>query len=215
MTDYNYEDTPAPAPKKRGSRLDIFDMLSVLVLIVTACLVLYFAAIFLMPNSALNPFSPARLSALPPTPTPTITEIQLLPTWTATPALGTSTPTFQPTITLEPSATPFSLVTPSITPSPTRTPKAPFSATVTYIDSTIIHSDSACNWQGIAGTVVDSNNADVISITVSLTGTYDGRTKNELTVSGVAPAYGKSGFEFVLGTVPIASDNLLYIHQLE
>jgi hypothetical protein len=216
MSEYNYEDTPAPAPKKKkGSRLDIWDTLSMLVLLVTACLVLYFAAIFIMPNSMINPFSPGSANALPPTPTPTITEIQLMPTWTITPQFGTETATFPPTITLEPSVTPFSLVTPSITPSPTQTPKAPFSATVTPIDSTIIHAEAGCNWQGVAGTVVDANNADMLGTTVRLTGSYNGRTKNELTVSGIAPAYGKSGFEFFLGTVPISTDDQLFIQILD
>jgi hypothetical protein len=215
MSDYNYEDTPTPAPKKKGSRLDVWNLLSVLVLLLTVCLVLYFAAIFMMPNSALNPFPPGAVNVLPPTPTPTITEIQLGPTWTLTPEDSTPTATFAPTITLEPSVTPISLVTPSITPSPTQTPKAPYSATVTYIDSTIIHSEAGCNWQGIAGTVVDANNADMLGITVRVTGTYNGRTKNELTVSGIAPAYGKSGFEFFFGTVPIASDDQLFIQILD
>jgi len=35
-----------------------------------------------------------------------------------------------------------------------------------------------------------------------------------LTVSGTSPDYGKSGFEFVLGTVPISSNDLLFV-QLE
>jgi hypothetical protein len=120
-----------------------------------------------------------------------------------------------PTFTLEPSPTVVSLVTPSRTPSPTATPKAPFNATTTYIDSTIIHPEAACNWQGVAGTIVDSNNADMIGITVRLTGFYNGKTQNSLTVSGVAPAYGKSGFEFFLGTVPISSDGLLSIQILD
>jgi hypothetical protein len=66
-------------------------------------------------------------------------------------AAATETPTLRPTFTLEPSPTPVSLITPTITPTPTRTPKAPFSATVTYIDSTIIRPDLGCNWQGVGG----------------------------------------------------------------
>jgi len=211
MSRYDYEDSPAP---KRGSRLAIWDMLSIFTLILTVCIVAYFAAIYMMPNSAINPLNPNRNDYLLP-PTPTITQIQLLPTWTNTPINVTETPTLLPTFTLEPTATLLSLITPSTTPSPTKTPKAPFSATVTYIDSTIIHPELGCNWQGVGGTIVDSNNADMLRITVRLVGFYNSKSKNELTVSSIAPAYGQSGYEFFLGTVPISSDGLLYVQILD
>jgi len=209
MSNYDFDDKPK-------SRLDIWDMLSILTLLMTLCIGLYFVAVYTSPNAAYNPFSPMRAFA-GQLPTATITPIQLLPTWTPTQAVITETPTLTlvPTFTLEPSPTVVSLVTPSRTPSPTATPKAPFNATTTYIDSTIIHPEAACNWQGVAGTIVDSNNADMIGITVRLTGFYNGKTQNSLTVSGVAPAYGKSGFEFFLGTVPISSDGLLSIQILD
>jgi len=73
----------------------------------------------------------------------------------------------------------------------------------------------ACNWQGIGGTVVDANNADMLRMTIRLTGTYNGKSKNELTVSSIAPAYGKSGFEFVLGTTPINSKGDLTLQLLD
>ncbi|MFN8413316.1 MAG: hypothetical protein U0Z26_13085 [Anaerolineales bacterium] len=207
--DYNYDDTPKPK-----SRFDLWDMLSILVLVITACMVLYFVLIFLFPTSPLNPY-PAVPNVPNATVTPTWTPIQLAATWTPTPALGTATPTLVPTQTLEPSATPLSLITPSVTPTATATPKRPFSATVTYIDSTIIHPDLACNWQGIGGSVVDANNADMAGLVIHLSGMYNGKTKNEPTVSGVAPAYGKSGYEFFLGTVPISSKGGLSIQILD
>ncbi|MBK8782611.1 MAG: hypothetical protein IPO22_12565 [Anaerolineales bacterium] len=210
MSKYDYNDTPAP---QKGSRLEIWDVLSILTLILTLCVAAYCVAIYLMPNSAINPLKPGPDPSIPPT--PTITQIQLLPTWTITPMNVTETPTLLPTFTLEPTSTLLSLVTPSITPSPTKTPKAPFSATVTYIDSTIIHPDLGCNWQGVGGTIVDSNNADMLRITVRLVGFYNNKSKNELTVSSIAPAYGKSGYEFSLGTVPISSEGLLYIQILD
>ncbi|MBI3152583.1 MAG: hypothetical protein HYZ21_10645 [Chloroflexi bacterium] len=211
MSKYNYDDSPAP---QRGSSLAIWDVLSIFTLILTICVGAYFAAVYLMPNSPINPLNPGRLSANLP-PTPTITEIKLQPTWTNTPINVTETQTLLPTFTLEPSPTLLSLVTPSETPIPTKTPKAPFSATVTYIDSTIIHPELGCNWQGVGGTIVDANNADMLRITVRLVGFYNGKSKNELTVSSIAPAYGKSGYEFFLGTVPILSDGLLNIQILD
>jgi hypothetical protein len=86
---------------------------------------------------------------------------------------------------------------------------------VTYIDSTIIHADLACNWQGIGGTVVDANNGDMRGRVVLLTGSYNGKSKNEPTVSGVAPAYGPAGYEFFLGTVPILSKGQLFVQLLD
>ncbi|NOH00651.1 MAG: hypothetical protein HND47_01080 [Chloroflexi bacterium] len=210
MSKYDYDDYPTE--QKKESRLDLWDLMSILTLLFTFCLGLYFVAVFLAPNSAINPLSPAKAAAKLP-PTPTMTEIQLFPTWTSTLPSASETPTMTlaPTHTPPPTATVVSLITPSRTPTPTKTPKAPFSATVTYIDSTIIHPEAACNWQGIAGTIVDANNADMIGIAVRVTGFYNNKTKNELTVSGIAPAYGKSGFEFFLGAVPISSEDLLSI----
>lgn len=206
-----YDDTPQEA--KSSVRLDIWDMLSVLGLLATLCIGAYFAAVFVSPNASYNFLNPVRNQP----PTPTITQIQPPATWTPTPLgpTATATLTLLPTFTLEPSPTVVSLITPSVTPTATKTPKAPFSATVTYIDSTIIHPEAACNWQGVAGTIVDANNADMLGIAVRLTGFYSGKSKNELTVSGIAPAYGKSGFELFLSAVPIGSDNLLTIQILD
>ncbi len=209
--DYSYDDTPEP---KQAARLELWDMLSILVLLITACIGVYFVLIYMFPASALNPLNPNPVDPNAP-PTATITPIQLQPTWTPTLLSATGTPTLLPTLTLEPSPTPFSLVPPTETPSATATPKRPFSATVTYIDSTIIHPDLACNWQGVGGTVVDSNNADMGGMVIRIVGMYNGKSKSEPTVSGVAPAYGKSGYEFFLGTVPISSKGLLYIQILD
>ncbi|MCB0119534.1 MAG: hypothetical protein H6634_07995 [Anaerolineales bacterium] len=211
MSKYDYDDTPSPS--RNPIRLDLWDMLSILGLVLMLCIGVYVIAIFATPNASYNLLNPARNQP----PTATITQIQPPATWTATPPGPTDTPTLTlvPTITLPPSPTLVSLITPSVTPTPTQTPKAPFSATVTYIDSTIIHPEAACNWQGVAGTIIDSNNADMLGIAVRLSGFYNGKSKNELTVSGIAPAYGKSGFEFFLDTVPIGSDGLLSIQILD
>ncbi|WKZ40705.1 MAG: hypothetical protein QY328_01470 [Anaerolineales bacterium] len=211
MSNYDYESYPESKPR---SRLSMWDVLSILTLLLTLCIGLYFVAIFMLPNSVINPLAPGDPNAPP---TATITPIQPPPTWTPTMLSVTDTPAFTlvPTFTLEPSPTVVSLITPSITPTPTRTPRAPFSATVTYIDSTIIRPDLGCNWQGIGGTIVDANNADMLGITVRLTGFYNNRSKNELTVSSIAPAYGRSGFEFFLGPVPISSTDLLSIQILD
>jgi hypothetical protein len=55
----------------------------------------------------------------------------------------------------------------------------------------------------------------MIGMIVSLTGFYDGKSKNDPTISGIAPAYGKSGFEFFLGDKPISSKGLLVLQLLD
>jgi hypothetical protein len=209
---YSYEAASDPS---QNAKLEIWDMLSILTFILTLCIGAYYVAVFLFPQSAFNPLKPDA-AAMGIFPTPTITPILLDATWTVTPTqVATETQTLIPTYTLAPSSTPFSMITPSITPTPTATPKAPFSATITYIASTIIHQEDACNWQGIGGTVVDASNADMLRMTISLSGRYNGKSKTELTVSSIAPAYGKSGYEFFLGTVPIASKGELNLQLLD
>ena len=184
MSQYNYD---SPAPKK-AAKLDIWNMLSILMLLLTLCIIGYVAMIFISPSSPLNPFP--GVAAQEALPTATITPIQLEPTWTAVPFLTmTETPTLLPTYTLEPSPTLLSLVTPSDTPTPTKLPKASFSANVNQIASTLYFPDAGCNWQGIAGTVVDANNADMLYMTIRLVGFYDGKAKNLQSVSGIAPTY--------------------------
>jgi hypothetical protein len=215
MSKYD-ENSRKPAPKKQTSSLEIWDVLSVAMLLLTLCLVLYFAAIFISPTASYNPLKPKpRIDPLAP-PTPTITPIQLEPTWTptATPET-TATATLLPTLTMIPSPTPFSMLPPTKTAEPTQAPKIPYSATIKAIDSTIIHPELGCKWQAIGGTVVDANNADMIGMTIRLVGFYGGKAKNELTVSSIAPAYGKSGFEFPLGTTPLSSKGELYLQLLD
>ena len=212
MSNYNYDYDDTAQAKPKG-RLDIWDMLSILMLLLTACMGVFFLLIYLFPESGFNPYPPSALHA---SATPTITPIHLDATWTPTPLpFVTDTATLLPTLTLEPSATLLSLVTPSVTPTATKTPKRPFSATITYIDSTIIHPDLACNWQGVGGTVVDANNADMSGMVINLVGRYNGKSVGPngftTTVSGIAPAYGRSGYEFFLGTVPILSKGELLV----
>ncbi len=212
MSKYDYEDSLSP---KQRAKLDIWNVLSIATLLLTLCIGVYFVAIFISPQSPLNPFQVVLIDPNAP-PTSTVTPVPFPATWTATPfEFVTETPTLLPTFTLEPSPTLFSLVPPTDTPIPTKTPKAPFSSIPVLISSTIIHPEAGCNWQGIGGTVVDANNADMLRITIRLVGSYNGKSKNELTVSSIAPAYGKSGYEFFLGTEPINAKGELTLQLLD
>ena len=213
MDNYESVDVPVRAP---APRMHLLDMFSILALLTTACAGVYLTMIFVNPNSPLNPLPPNNPFAPE---TFTVTPIQLAATWTATvTALQTATETLRPTSTPIPSATTFSLVPPTKTPTVTSTPKAPFSVTVNALqgDITIPHLQSAaCNWQGVGGSVVDNNNSDIVGLVVRLSGFYDGKTVGLTTVSGVSPDYGKSGFEFRLGAVPIASKGLLSVQLMD
>jgi len=195
--------------------MQTWDVLSILVLIISACIAAYFVFIFISPDSPFNILPPGGRG--PKTPTVTVTALQLQATWTASPTLeltpsDTPRPTFTPFFT----NTPFSLVPPTKTAKPSPTPKAPFSASLpTQVESTIIHPDLACNWAGIGGTVVDANNSPVIGTVVVLRGTLDGSAIEQQTVTGINKEYGPSGFEFVLGNAPIASNKTLYVQLVD
>lgn len=217
MSDFSDIDFDRPA-RKSAPALQVWDILSIGVLLITLCIGLYYLIVFLNPNISINPFSPQRLAARL-IPTPTITPIVMPPTWTpsATPYIpptNTPLPTFTPIFT----PTPFSLVPPTATlkptstPKPSATPKAPYSARVEYIPSTKYRPEFGCNWLGVAGIVLDKNGAHHIYVNVLLIGTLGGQSINNITVSGTVPQYyGASGFEFQLGNAPKASNKSLYL----
>lgn len=197
-----------------GSPMQVWDMLSILVLIITACLIGYFAILILNPNSSLNPLRSGAFGPVIPTSTPTL--IKLEPTWTAS-ATPYQTPTNTPRPTFTPYATdtPFSLVPPTRTPKPTSTPRAPFTASQSLVASTVIHPEFDCNWAGIGGTVVDKSNTPVIGMVIVLRGSLNGSSIDQQTVSGINKEYGPSGFEFVLGNAPVATKKTLYVQLVD
>lgn len=212
--DFNFDGQPSRTRGGVSAPANLWDMLSILMLIATVCVVGYFALIFFNPQSSLNLLPPGGPGSQLPTFTPT--PLKLEPTWTASPTLFvTETPTPRPTFTPLPSSTPFSLVPPTRTPKPTNTPKAPFTASVSNVESTLIHPDLACNWAGIGGTVVDNNGSHVIGTVVVLRGSLDGKLIEQQTVSGINKEYGQSGFEFVLGNAPIATNKTLYVQLVD
>jgi len=195
--------------------MQVWDILTIAVLLLTACIAGYFALIFLNPNSSLNVLPPTGRFANTPTNTPA--PIRLEPTWTASPTLE-MTPTRTPPPTWTPifTDTPFSLVPPTRTPRPSNTPRAPFTAiSIQQVESTIIHPEFGCNWAGVGGTVVDTNNSHVIGTVVFLRGFLNGESVDLTTVTGVNKEYGPSGYEFVLGNAPVASNKTLYVQLVD
>ena len=62
---------------------------------------------------------------------------------------------------------------------------------------------------------MDTNNSPVIGTVVVLRGTLNGNTVEQQTVSGINKEYGPSGFEFVLGSAPVASNKTLYVQLVD
>lgn len=123
-----------PERKKVNRKSLLWNLLTLLVLLSTCCLVGYFGLLFASPNSALNLFPPKVLPTLFQTVTPTNTIIPLDATWTPTPTLSpepsrTSAPTWTLPASLTPRATSSLTVTPTRTPTPTLTPNRPGTAT--------------------------------------------------------------------------------------
>ncbi len=179
---------------------------------------------------------------LPPTWTPTPTHPPYpsrtrAPTWTLLPETATSTMTEAPAVTLTegtpsrtevPSWTPLpATATSSITASPTNTltdntptititpTPMPATAEFTYQASTTMHADSACSWMGVGGKVLDTDGEPLQFQTVQLGGSLNNKLVNSMMRSGDVPAYGTSGFEFLLGNDPLASTQELWIQLFD
>ena len=60
-----------------------------------------------------------------------------------------------------------------------------------------------------------ASGAPVLYRTLRLTGSFNGKPVDKLTVSGTALDYGQSGFEFTLGDAPVASSKLLTLQLLD
>jgi hypothetical protein len=214
---------PKKAAKKKSSPSLAYNLLTVVVILVTMGLCYAFATIFMNPYSALNPFPPPTFTAtLPP---PTSTPIQLPATWTPTPTIQpTASNTPRPTWTLEPSNTPFILptvtsnVTATRTATLTKTPKPegmPYSATISTYESTAFIPNSTCDTMYVAGQALDNSGTAVIGLQVRLGGSIPGKSFDLPSLTGLATVYGPSGFEFNLGVKPAASKDSLWIQLLD
>ena len=212
MEKFDFEDESV---ERAPSRFNFLDVLTALVLIATLAISAYVVYVYINPTTPLNPFYP-KVPTPFAFPTPTITPLQQEPTWTPTLVVVTDTATLVPTITLQPSSTVISLGPPSKTPPASPKPQAAYSITVSYVDSTTFHPEAGCAWFGIAGTVKDTNNAGIVGKLLRLTGVLNGKPLDMPTASNAANGtYGDGGFEFVLGTAPVASTSQLTLQLQE
>jgi len=203
--------------RERQRRNDIiWNVLTGLVLLFTALLVGAMLIIFSNPQVSINPFPPPTLPVLVQLPTSTPTQVRMPATWTPTlkptePEIIVVTVTPQPSVTPE-SATATSYPTVNNGDYPFAVEGVPVA-----MANTVFHtSDATCDWQGVAGRVVDLQGKPLVGMLIKLTGTYNGRTIEMTTLSGGASAwYGESGYEFVLGTKAVDSRSTLAVQMLD
>ncbi len=206
--------------RAKQRRRDItWNLLTGLVILVTVGLIGLFLVLFSNPYVALNPFPPPTMPVLAVAPPGTATPVKLPPTWTPT-AQPTETPlptntTLPATPTSEPTATealvPFFTEEPGSNNLPYAIEGEPAA-----MANTVFHPGENCDWQGVAGRVVDLQGRPVVGVVVKLTGLYDGRTVDMTTLTGGAAAwYGESGYEFILGDKPVSSNAMLSVQLLD
>ncbi len=201
-------------------RTQLFNQLTLLLLVLALIMLACYATIYLFPDSGLNLFKPVSLSAVfTPAPTsthtatPTPTETPW-PTNTAT-AEPTATATPLPTDTPAPTETPAPTIrgqkgtrvpptpTSTRTPTPTVTPavtKSPFNYTAEVIYQR--HQLYGVNWAGIAGLVLGTDLKYQANISVHAWGDEPLGPQGKILPSGIEPAYGPSGWEFKLDNKP-------------
>lgn len=200
----------------------VWNLLTLLVLFSTVCLVGFFALTFANPTNALNPFPPAS-AALVDLPTATATP-GFPPTWTPTPfpqptATVTPAPPAAPTdVPAQPEA-PVTLAAPA--EDATQPPADPngyafqLRGPLNEVASTIIHPDQKCNWMGVGGGVFSLQGSPLTGLTMLLGGTLDGKAVNKSALTGSFTDYGPAGYEFALGDVPIESNGTLWLQLVD
>lgn len=219
------EKPKASRSKKKASPDLTWNVLTGVMLVMTLCACGFFFSILQNNYSPLNPFPP---NTLVPSPLPfTMTPIGYEPTWTPTPSVApTETATRRPTFTPLPTFTSFKLTTPTLTFTPTitgvasRTPRptgVPYTATVTWDDSTIRRPDTSCASMYVAGQALDPKNNPITGLQVKLGGGLPGKTFAPAltTLTGISPVYGPSGFEFDLHVAPVASSKGLWVQLFD
>lgn len=217
-------------PKAKSGRINlapVWNVLAILMLLGTCCVMTFVVLLVTNPNLPVNPFPPS-MSA-----TPTLTST---PTLRVFPATWTPTSTFLPFSFGTQAAVPTLAIIASQTPRATLTP-VPATATVSQPTMTLPASlpvgmfftvdglitqgpaisknpDAGCNWLGVGGVVKDPAGNALVGITLKLTGELNFNIYDQNTLSGAALQYGPGGYEFYLGDTLIATQGSLFIQVM-
>ncbi len=201
--------------KRRRSADGFWNFLTICTILATLALVAGLLIIFANPAASINPFPPPTMPALVVYPTATQTPVTMPATWTPT-TPSTETPQTVPvTDTPEPSATVAVVSTNPDTSSDDQNYTFALQGAPTALKSEVFKKGTGCTWQGVAGLVVDMQSKPLINIGIVLKGLYNGKTISTQTISGTHTEYGESGYEFQLGTEPLASTGLLSIQLVD
>ncbi len=202
----DFIDEEEPKKRKRPDEGLLWNVLTVVFLLLTLCMLAGFAMVFVNPYVPFNPFPPPTLPAVVslPSPTATLPLMTLPPTWTPVP---TVTPTVSSTDTPTPLPAP-----PTLTPTPFPYELQPGSPT--YTTSKIFHADAGCNWLSVAGQVLDASGKPVV-VNVMVRGELADTPVELFTISGTATNFGPGGYELQLSTHLVASEQTLYVQLFD
>ncbi len=145
-------------------------------------------------------------------------------------ATNTATPTKTPTTanTQVPTSVPTTAI-PAATTVKTNTPTAPSATAIVTAAPTsqvypfavqagspvmiqnFVNSSAGCGWQGIAGQVFDTDGSPIKNIVVKAGGTWNGAAVSLVGMTGAAASYGEGGYELVLGTKVVASNQTVWV----
>ncbi len=199
------------------SRDRMWNLLTILVLMVTICLVAFFVLTFNNPFNSLNPFPPAAPTAtftaiprFPPTWTPTFT-----PEPTATRTPKAEAPSGGAIATAVDVTTIVAEVPPTEAPTPAQGYPFQLRGETNRVKSTIIHADQGCKWLGVGGEVFDIQGSPLVGLTIQVGGRLNGKTINMISLTGTATQYGPAGYEFTLSDTPVDSQGRLWLQLLD
>jgi hypothetical protein len=212
--------------RKRRRRNDIFwNFLTVCTVLATVALTAFMLLIYSNPYMSINPFPPPTMPALINLPTSTPTPLLMPATWTpAALVTGTPSPTTE-IIKIVPSVSATTSEAPTGTSEAVATAEETSDSVYSFalqaapsaVKSETFKAGSGCDWQGIAGQVVDMQGRHLVNtgIMIVLKGTYNNKTIDTQTIPGTHTEYGDSGYEFQLGTSLVKSSGLLSIQLVD
>jgi hypothetical protein len=193
MDEFDFkEDLPTRKPRKFSAA--VWNLGSLMTLLVTLVTALFGGYLFIDPQTPYNPLPPATQNAVI-----VATQTSILPT-------------------AQPSAT-FT-ETPSPTPEPTATPEPITQYSLqegspVALDASVFHPELACNFLGVAGQAFGADDAPIAGLRVRVLGTLNGQSVDKTGLTGAASAYGPgSYYEIQLADAPAASDNSLQVMLL-
>lgn len=216
---YDFSEVKESPRKKQASGI-IWNVLTILVLVLMVSTAAVFGIIYFNPYSSLNPFPPPTYNpALAPVTATIPPRFTLVPSWTPTEeiiqATDTPEPTHTPIFTSSVLEEPEVLI-PTVTHSPGDYAFVVQQGSPSAIDGSQFHPDVGCQWLGIGGQATSLNGEAVSGLFVLLGGSLPGiGDVDNITMTGLAPQYGPGGFEITLSNELIASENTLWVQLLD